>query len=134
MVQFDEVRMKIVFEFFESLHVLFLLFDCSPAGGVGIEPKVFYRLLIIRLGDVVAGHGDLASHHANEVDHPSGETHVVEDKPVHQGIKLAVNIRQLLVCYVELDGKNMRFSVLRSHSASPDPRRWWPSDQVQLSA
>ena len=79
--------------------------DFSPARRVGVEPEVFYRLLIICLGDIVACHGDLASHHANEIDHTRRETHVVENKSVHEGVKLAVNIRQLLVRDVELNGK-----------------------------
>jgi hypothetical protein len=64
----------------------------SPTRRVGIEPKVFYRLLIICLADVIASHADLTSHHANKVDHPPGETHVVENKSVHESFQLAVNI------------------------------------------
>src|SRR5713226_4946702 len=111
MVQFYEVRMKIVLEFFKSLHVCFS-FDFSPAGGVGVQPEVLYRLLIICLGYIAARGGDLASHHANEVDHASGEAHVVEDKSVYQAIQLAVNVRQFLVGGVELNGKTAHFSLL----------------------
>ena len=94
--------------------------DVSPAGRVGIEPKVFYRLLIICLADVIASHADLASHHANEVDHAPGETHVVEHKSVHQSVKLAMRIRKLLVCDVEVNGQSTRFSVLRFHRPGLD--------------
>ena len=104
--------------------------DFSPARRIGIEPKVFYRLLKIGLGDVVAGHGDLASHHANEVDHAPGETHVVEHKSVHQSVKLAMRIRKLLVCDVEVNGQSTRFSVLRFHRPGLNRWRFHLSDQV----
>ena len=109
--------------------------DFSPAGRVGIEPKVFYRLLIICLGDVIARHGDLASHHANQIDHPPGKTHVVENKSVHEGVKLAVNIRQFLIGGVELDGKTcVVFCSAIPWSSSESVADVGLSDQVQLTA
>jgi hypothetical protein len=89
--------------------------DVSPAGRVGIEPEFFYRLLIIGLADVIAGYGDLASHHSNKIDHATGETDVVEDKSVNQGIKLAMNIFQRIVCNAELNDQSTWFSGLRFH-------------------
>jgi hypothetical protein len=57
------------------------------------------------LGDIVAGHGDLASHHTNQVDHAWGKAHGIENKSIHEGVKLAVNIGQLIVRDMELNGK-----------------------------
>jgi len=91
--------------------------DFSPARRIGIEPKVFYRLLKIGLGDVVACHADLASQHSNQVDHAPGKPHILEHKSVHQSVKLAMNIRQLLVGGVELDSQGSRFSLLGFRSA-----------------